>query len=129
MELSTGLIRLQRIRNGKLADARTLRREMTKAERALWGRLRNRKLGGLKFRRQQIVEGFVTDFYCEKCKLAVEVDGGGNSDEKQKEIDRHRCMVFEARGVRTIRFPNESVLENPEEVLEQVFTECNKRAI
>ena len=54
------------------ARARRLRKEATDAERTLWHRLRGKRLGGLKFRRQHVVGRYILDFYCHECRLAVE---------------------------------------------------------
>jgi very-short-patch-repair endonuclease len=56
--------------------ARRLRRNQTDAERLLWFRLRDRRLEGLKFKRQVPIERFVVDFFCADAKLIVELDGG-----------------------------------------------------
>ena len=64
----------QRVVKEKLQRARELRREMTPAEKILWQELRGNKLG-VHFRRQQIIAGFIVDFYCHKVGLVIEVDG------------------------------------------------------
>ena len=69
------IIRGQNVRADKLSIAKRLRREMTPAERALWRALRRNALDGLHFRRQQVIEGFIVDFYCDAVKLAIEIDG------------------------------------------------------
>ena len=102
---------------------------MTEAEAVLWERLRNRKLGGYKFRRQQIVEGFIVDFFCEKAKLVVEVDGGVHNTEEQKKIDEHRRAVFKLRGLVEIRFKNEEILMNLGSVLQSINKTVNNRVI
>jgi very-short-patch-repair endonuclease len=127
MKPSTGLTRLQRVSEKKLRIARALRREMTPAEKALWERVRGRRCGGLKIRRQQIVEGFFADFYCEKAKLAIEIDGSVHHNPEQQEIDRHREKVFQARGIKTIRFGNEGVLGSLRAMLDKIIAECNQR--
>jgi very-short-patch-repair endonuclease len=109
-KLSSGVIALQKINNLKLNQSRTLRKNMTEAEQALWHNLRSRKLDGLKFRRQQIIEGFIVDFFCHDLKLVVEIDGELHNEPEQKEIDQHRKKVFEARGLKEIRFKNKDVL-------------------
>jgi hypothetical protein len=76
---------------------------------ALWARLRGKNLLGIKFRRQQIIEGFIADFYCEAAKLAIEIDGGIHSTQEQKALDEHRRKVFEARGLRELRFSNTQI--------------------
>jgi very-short-patch-repair endonuclease len=107
---TSGVIRLQKIVSSKLSDARELRQNMTVAEKLLWERIRNRKAGGLKFRRQQIIEGFITDFYCEDGKFCVEVDGGVHFTPVEIKKDEHRTNVFKARGIRVLRIPNEDVM-------------------
>lgn len=128
MNLSTGLIRLQRIGGAKLADARTLRRNMTGAETKLWEHLRNRNLGGFKFRRQQIVEGFIADFYCETAKLALEIDGSVHSEKAQMEIDELREKVFGARGILTFRIGNKEVEDDLTAVLLRIRHSCDSRS-
>ena len=65
----------QRINPEILKRAKELRKEMTPAERCLWNRIRANRLGGWHFRRQQIINGFIIDFYCHKAELVIEVDG------------------------------------------------------
>ena len=55
--------------------ARHLRREMTDAEHALWGKLRRKRIQGIQFYRQRPIGDYVVDFYAPKVKLVVEVDG------------------------------------------------------
>lgn len=64
----------QKVTKEKLQRAKELRREMTPAEKLLWQEVRAKKLG-VRFRRQQIIQGFIVDFYCHKAALVVEVDG------------------------------------------------------
>jgi very-short-patch-repair endonuclease len=126
MKSYTGLTRLQRVSEKKLRTARTLRGEMTTAEKALWEQVRGRKCGGFKIRRQQVVEGFFADFYCENAKLAIEIDGGVHANPEQREIDRHREKVFQARGIKTIRFGNDEVLGSIKAVLDKIIAECSQ---
>jgi len=76
-----------------LARARQLRREQTPAEALLWGHLRNRRLKGLKFRRQHPVGRFVADFYCAQHRLIVELDGAVH--QRQREYDDLRTEELE----------------------------------
>jgi very-short-patch-repair endonuclease len=125
---SSGLVRLQRVTKEKLIDARLLRQNLTPAEAVLWKELRNRNLGNLKFRRQQIVEGFITDFYCEKAKLAIEIDGRIPMEEEIMEADEHREKVFQARGIQTYRIKNEDVLKKLDATLEEIKAVCFSRS-
>ena len=47
-----------------LERARSLRQTQTATEGLLWHFLRNRQLGGYKFRRQQPIGPYITDFAC-----------------------------------------------------------------
>ena len=70
------IIREQHVIPVKLARAKEFRRNMTLAEKILWRQLRRNQLGGYHFRRQQVIDGFIADFYCNAAKLIIEVDGG-----------------------------------------------------
>jgi very-short-patch-repair endonuclease len=83
---STGLIQLQKINPDKLKLAKYFRSHMTYAERCFWNMARRNQIGGLQFRRQQIIHGFIADFYCNQIGLVVEIDGGIH--EQQKDYDR-----------------------------------------
>ncbi|TAL39766.1 MAG: DUF559 domain-containing protein, partial [Spirochaetes bacterium] len=76
---------------------------MTDAEKIIWELVRNRKFRNLKFRRQQIIDGFIVDFYCEELRLCLEIDGGVHDDEEQRKYDRERDAVLAQRGVRIVR--------------------------
>lgn len=102
--------------------ARELRREMTPAERMLWQRLRNQQLSGLKFRRQHPLGPFIADFYCAVRRLVVEIDG--DIHDLQPERDAVRTEQFEQYGYRVIRFRNEQVLNDIEDVLAAIEATC-----
>jgi very-short-patch-repair endonuclease len=101
--------------------ARQFRKNPTKAEEKLWERLRNRKLAGLKFRRQHHFGRYVADFYCAELYLVVELEGNVHEDEDQKEYDDYRFACLEARGLHSLRFRNEEVLNEIEEVLKTIL--------
>jgi very-short-patch-repair endonuclease len=69
------IVRGQAVSEGMRDRARQLRRAMTPAEERLWAELRNNRLDGFHFRRQQVIDGYITDFYCHAAALAVETDG------------------------------------------------------
>jgi len=91
-------------------QAQQLRSEQTPAERALWQVLRANRLGGLHFRRQQIVAGYIVDFYCHGADLVIEVDGPIH--QMQGKYDQRRQTNLEALGLHVLRFSNQQVLEN-----------------
>lgn len=105
--------------------ARELRQNMTEAENVMWQALRGSRVAGLKFRRQQLIDGFIADFFCHCAKLVVEIDGSVHDSEKNLEYDEHRKLVFEARGLREIRFTNDQVMDGLEGVLEKIKREAN----
>jgi len=83
-----GIVQGQRISEGKLLLAKQTRREMTPEERILWNHLRQNQLEGLHFRRQQVIAGFIADFYCDAARLAVELDGAFHEPEYDAQRDR-----------------------------------------
>ncbi|MBE7536071.1 MAG: endonuclease domain-containing protein [Anaerolineales bacterium] len=82
---------------------------MTPAEKLLWNELRANKLG-VHFRRQQVIQGFIVDFYCHRAALAVEVDG--DIHDLQKEEDERREKALRELGLRVVRFGNDEVVRN-----------------
>ena len=113
-----------RVQGNKVVFARKLRSSMTEAETKLWAVLRNRQLSDLKFRRQQIIEGFIVDFYCSSLGLIIEVDGGVHDTKEQKELDQHRTEVFAIKNLKVLRFTNNEVLGNIEYVKRRILEEC-----
>ncbi|MEX2617104.1 MAG: endonuclease domain-containing protein [Alphaproteobacteria bacterium] len=96
---------------------RALRRNATDAEALLWSRLRNRQIGGRKFRRQHPVGPCIADFACPEAMLIVELDGG----QHRPETDAARTAYLEARGFTVLRFWNNEALGNPDGVLETIL--------
>lgn len=84
-----------------LEVAREFRKEPQRSEAALWDALRNRRLRGFKFRRQQPIGAFVVDFYCDDASLIVEVDGPIHA--YQQEADRQRQEILESLELRVLR--------------------------
>ena len=99
------------------SKAQFLRRNETKAEKLLWEKLRNNQLGGLKFRRQHPVNIYIADFYCHKFKLIIELDGDYHNQEEQKQKDEVRTEVLRLNDLKIIRFKNEEVERDINQVL------------
>ena len=93
---------------------------MTYAEKVLWQQLRNRKMDGLKFRRQHPVSIFILDFYCHEKKLAIEVDGGIHQSEDQREWDGNRTFELNELGITVLRFANEEVIDSINKVINEI---------
>jgi very-short-patch-repair endonuclease len=85
---------------------------MTPAERVLWEALRDRRLGGLKFRCQHPIGPFVLDFYCPERRLVVEVDGGIHNEPDQAAYDAARTEHLRAFGLAVVRVRNDEVYDD-----------------
>ena len=73
---------------------------------------------GLKFRRQCPVGPFIADFYCDECRLVIELDGGQHTD--QAAADQRRTRYLENRAIMVLRFWNNDALTNMDGVLERI---------
>ncbi len=91
---------------------------MTSAERALWSGLRRSACAGLAFRRQQVIDGFIADFYCHAARLIVELDGGVH--EQQADYDRLRDEILTNRGLLIARYPNERATDHLADLVAEI---------
>jgi very-short-patch-repair endonuclease len=94
----------------KRARAWEFRRAMTPTETMLWQQVRANRLGGLAFRRQQVIDGFIADFYCHAAGLVVEIDGAVHA--ATRDYDAGRDRILAARGLRILRLTNDDVLHD-----------------
>ena len=98
--------------------AARLRRERTDVEHIIWLAVRNRRLGGFKFREQHTIgDYYVVDFVCIEAMLVVEIDGSQHDPVS----DAPRTAFLESKGYRVMRFWNSAVIENREGVLETIL--------
>ena len=95
-------------------NSRSLRCEMTDAEKLLWRHLRMKQFEGYKFRRQHPLGKYIVDFVCLEAALILEVDGGQHADNSGS--DEARTQWLEGKGYRVMRFWNNEVLGNIEGV-------------
>ena len=95
------------------------KRYPTEAERCLWEILRANKMGH-RFRRQHIVGDFIVDFICLPLNLIIEVDGEYHNNPKQKEADHLRDSILNQAGYTILRFTNEEVIGNIENVIHRI---------
>lgn len=100
---------------------RDLRSHGTAAEAVLWGYLKERKLGGRKFRRQFSIGSFIVDFYCVSEKLAIELDGKPHFEVIGMMNDESKEKFLHSLGIKVIRFENKEVFDHPEWVLEAIM--------
>jgi very-short-patch-repair endonuclease len=106
------------MREGQKRDAaRRLRRNATDAERMMWRLLRDRRLSGIKFRRQVPVGPYIADFASIRHRIIVELDGGQHADSFH---DAGRDAFLAAEGWRVLRFWNNDVMTNRVGVLESI---------
>ena len=102
----------------------SLRDHPTPAETALWKILQKKQLGGFKFRKQHRIGPYIADFYCHSASLVIEVDGAIHL--QRQEYDTHRTQWLNSIGVTVIRFKNEAVLNNPEQVKREIIKALEK---
>lgn len=106
--------------NRTLSDRRKeLRKNSTEAEEILWFELRNNKLG-VKFKRQHSIGGYIADFYCQKYKLIIELDGEVHDTKEAKEYDVVRDKFFKELGYKVLRFQNYEVENGTEKALDKI---------
>ncbi|MCX8996676.1 DUF559 domain-containing protein [Rhizobiaceae bacterium BDR2-2] len=96
--------------------ARTLRREMTKAERIMWDILRDFRPRGARFRREAPIGPYIADFVWLAARIVVEVDGHSHETDDGKIHDRRRDAWLTGEGFTVIRFDNDQVIDNPDHV-------------
>jgi very-short-patch-repair endonuclease len=109
-----------------LERARAMRHQSALAEQKLWHFLRDRQLGGHKFRRQHVVAPFIADFYCHALKLIVELDGDSHGD--REAYDHQRTVYLTRDGFHVVRFLNDDVFHHLDAVLEAILDECEQLA-
>jgi very-short-patch-repair endonuclease len=114
------IITNQRVRDLKIHISRNLRKKMTRAEFAFWEMVKNKKLFNLKFRRQQIIDGLIVDFYCNEIGLVIEIDGSIHEIDEQKYIDTQRTKILETRKLKVLRFSNDEVINNTDYIIEKI---------
>src|SRR5438552_16690167 len=106
---------------GRATDlARGLRRGQTDPEGRLWEHLRDRRLCGLKFRRQHPLFGYIVDFYCSTEALVIELDGDPHMDPEQATYDRFRDEQLRSHKLRVLRISNSEVERDLKGVLARI---------
>jgi very-short-patch-repair endonuclease len=111
----------------KINAARALRKSNVPAEGIMWKILRNRALGGFKFRRQHPIGRYDVDFACVECKVIIELDG--ETHLPRKEADTTRTQFLEADSWHVLRFWNTAVYDELEVVKKVIFQACDQRRV
>ncbi len=102
------------------ALCRQLRAQQTPAEEILWEVLRDRRLYGFKFRRQHPIGRYIADFCCPEAGLVIEIDGKIHDLPRRKDYDQIREEEIKARNLRVIRFSNDEIVNDLEQVLQTI---------
>ena len=95
-------------------------------EEALWERVRDRRLGGWKFRRQHVIAGYIVDFYCAELRLAIEVDGSIHDGRGADDAQRDRVLA--TLDLEVLRIADKEVVDDPERAAGAIARECERRA-
>ena len=95
--------------------ARELRKKGVLSEVLLWNHLKGRKMRGYQFMRQKPVGDYIVDFYCNKLKLAIEIDGESHDGRFLYDMERQR--VLESMGLTLLRFSDSDVKRDISSVL------------
>ncbi|MCB9360898.1 MAG: endonuclease domain-containing protein [Flavobacteriales bacterium] len=107
--------------NPKLKElAKKLRKNMTLGEVLLWGELKQKKMLGYDFDRQRPIDDFIVDFYCKDLQLAIEVDGASHNIDEVYEKDVLRQKRLESLGVKFLRFEDNEVKKDMNNVLRTI---------
>jgi very-short-patch-repair endonuclease len=106
--------------------AKTLRANSTDAERKLWSRLRDRRLLGFRFVRQQPIGPFIADFACREADLVIELDGSQHAEDDAVQYDARRTAILAEHGYQVLRFWNTDALLHTDGVLELIADHLQK---
>jgi len=111
------------IHNKKYLEERRkrLRTFGTPAEAALWNSIKNKKIAGLKFRRQHSVGNFILDFYCPSIKLCIELDGEDHYWEQGIKRDERKTTYLKSKNIQVLRFENRLVFEDLDFIIETIL--------
>jgi very-short-patch-repair endonuclease len=110
----------------KVSKSRELRRDVSRAEKICWHLIRDRRIKGVKFRRQHPIGPYFADFACVSRKLVIEIDGEHHAF--QAEADARRTAAMEREGWRVIRFWANEVVQNPEGIWTTIEIALNDRS-
>ena len=99
--------------------AKELHRNMSPAEAELWKHLRAHRMGNVHFRNQHAIGTYIVDFCAPRKKLIIELDGSQHLE--QEEYDDERTRYLESRGYRVLRFWNNDVMNNIDDVLKVIW--------
>ncbi len=111
--------RFERRTDESLQRARALRKTMSPPECKVWVRIRNRQLGGLRFRRQHPIGDYAADFYCDEARLVVELDGDWHRDRRAEDAARDAFM--RAQGLEIVRLSVSEFERHTDRVVDHIL--------
>lgn len=107
--------------------ARELRENMTLHEKLLWEKIKSNQVGGFRFKAQHPISSYIVDFYCHKLRLVIEIDGENHSAIGQEEYDSGRTYDLEQFGISVLRFSNDSIETNIDQVVDRIKAYCRAK--
>ena len=107
--------------------ARILRRNMTPQEKRLW--YDYLRYYPIKIYKQRIIDNYISDFYCHKAKLVIEIDGSQHYTDKGMEYDKIRTKTLEQYQLEVIRFSNRDIDSNFNEVCDSIDKKIKERLL
>lgn len=111
---------MNRLRNPALtANARELRKTMTKEERRLWYDCLKRL--PVAFHRQKVIGQYIVDFYCAQAKLVIELDGSQHYEDKNIEADARRDAYLQSLGLMVKRYSNTDINKQFDNVCKDIY--------
>ena len=127
--LPTFKLKMTKLHNRKELEPfrKSLRNNSTSAEATLWKMLKNKQVGGYKFRRQHSVGKKVVDFYCPSLQLAIELDGEPHADLINIALDAERDEWLSQHKITVLRYENRWVFEYPEVIKNDILEFGEKR--
>ena len=114
----------QKMNSQLLQFAKAMRHAATDAENLLWQQLRAKRFMALKFRRQQVIELYIVDFYCYEIGLVIELDGSQHGMDDALEYDTERTKFLEVLDLKVVRYWNHDVLRRTVVVLADLWNVC-----
>ncbi len=99
------------IYDSKLKEyARHLRNNSTNAEIKLWVQLKGKQMHGYDFHRQKPIGNYIADFFCNKLRLVIEIDGSSHDFDEVQQKDRNKQDFLNKLGITVLRFTNREVM-------------------
>ena len=100
--------------------SRDLRNNSTLSEVLLWMKIKGKQIRGYQFLRQKPLDRYIADFYCQKLRLVIEVDGYSHYDQEAQENDMLRDSILQRYGLFILRIDDRDVKRDIFQVLRTI---------